>query len=155
MLEAAAWFGGAVAPEIADLLQRAVSRPDTAEPCLQQALALDPQALPVYYGLYKCHFRRGQLAEAEYYACCGLLAAAVAAGLPADRNLITRQSADWYDVNGPAHFYLFTLKALAFIRLRRGDRADASSLLQCLARLDPNDSVGWSVIAQMAEQAVA
>jgi hypothetical protein len=43
------------------------------------------------------------------------------------------------------------LKALAFVRLKRGERAAARAVLRLLARLDPEGSVGWSVIAALAD----
>ena len=52
---------------------------------------------------------------------------------------------------GPARFWLFTLKALAFIRLRRGDRAEAQALLEKAAQLDPADNMGASVIASLKD----
>ena len=53
------------------------------------------------------------------------------------------------------HFYLFSLKALAFIRLRRGDREGCERLLAKLGELDHNDSVGASVIRAFAEGSAA
>jgi hypothetical protein len=43
-------------------------------------------------------------------------------------------------------FYHFSLKALAFIRLRRGDAEESLALLAKLAEIDPNDQVGAEVI---------
>ena len=63
-------------------------------------------------------------------------------------------SADWSDYASPAHFYLFTLKALAFIRLRYGDSDEALRILNKMAELDPRDSVGASVIRTIAEGVV-
>ena len=58
--------------------------------------------------------------------------------------------ADWSCVDAPQHFYLFSLKALAFIRLRRGKKKESLSLLAKLHELDPLDSVGSSVIRDLA-----
>ena len=62
--------------------------------------------------------------------------------------------ADWpaneHDA-GPARFAMFTLKALAFIELKRGNRDTALQHLAKLALLDPSGSVGWPVISQLAE----
>lgn len=42
--------------------------------------------------------------------------------------------------------WLFTLKALAFIHLRRGEREAARGLVTQLLRLDPADHLGASVV---------
>ena len=51
---------------------------------------------------------------------------------------------------GPGRFALYTLKALAFIRLRRAEADAAAAVLATLARLDPADAVGHSVVAAIA-----
>ena len=58
-------------------------------------------------------------------------------------------SANWSE--GPGRFYLFSLKALAFIRLRLHGLKAAGPLLEKLRELDPQDCVGSSVIAELAE----
>lgn len=55
---------------------------------------------------------------------------------------------------GAQHFYLFTLKALAFIRLRLGRREESLALLGKLRELDPGDSVGSSVIHDLANELI-
>ena len=76
--------------------------------------------------------------------------------LPGNQNAqnwrrLTPESADW-DAMGAPHFYLFTLKALSFITLRRGDLAGAQEKLAKLRDLDPNNNVGWGTIALLAER---
>ena len=61
-----------------------------------------------------------------------------------------RDSTNWRDTFAPQHFYLFSLKALAFIRLRRGARKDCMAILEKLAEIDPDDSVGATVIRDIA-----
>jgi hypothetical protein len=56
--------------------------------------------------------------------------------------------------DGPQHFYLFTLKALAFIRLRLGRPGESLALLNKLSELDPGDSVGSSVIRDLANEQI-
>ena len=50
----------------------------------------------------------------------------------------------------PALFYLYTLKALAFIKLRRQQAQEAESILALLRELDPEDRCGASVVMQLA-----
>lgn len=121
-----------------------------AETLLLEAHAFDPSCLPVYFALYKFYFYKSRLADAERIALAALDAAASQARIPADWRQLTAQSADWTDTRGPQHFYLFSLKALAFIRLRRGRVDAARVLLAKLADLDPRDTVGGSVIGSLA-----
>ncbi|MFX8086672.1 hypothetical protein ABTK81_19505, partial [Acinetobacter baumannii] len=53
--------------------------------------------------------------------------------------------------DGPGRFALYTLKALAFIHLRKGEQKQAHELLAALRRLDPSGAVGWPVVAALAE----
>jgi tetratricopeptide (TPR) repeat protein len=146
-------FGGAV-PDAADSRLReanaAFADTDRAEALLREAHALAPQCLPVYFALYKFYFYKKRLADAEVAALQGLEAAARQAGIAADWNLLGAQSTAWADTTGPQHFYLFSLKALAFIRLRLGRVQDATALLDKLNELDPQDSVGAAVVRALA-----
>ncbi|MCZ7593831.1 MAG: hypothetical protein M5U16_02125 [Hyphomicrobium sp.] len=54
-------------------------------------------------------------------------------------------------MEGPGRFALYTLKALAFIHLRRDERAQAQLALVHLERLDPSGSIGWPVVAALAD----
>jgi len=147
-------FGGEAPAEVASLLDRAMqSYADTqlAETLLWQAQRLDMNALPVYFSLYKFYFYKRDLENAELAARLALLAAAKAGGFASDWQTLLPASTDWSDYASPAHFYLFTMKALAFIRLRRGDADESSRILAKLAELDPRDSVGASVIRSIME----
>ena len=119
-----------------------------ADRLFRQALAAAPAQLPVYFCLYKIHTYQGNLDEAEAAAEAGLREAARQAGW----------SADWRQWPPPAvipdgagRFALYTLKALAFIRLRQNQRRQALELLDALKRLDPAGVVGWPVVAALAE----
>jgi tetratricopeptide (TPR) repeat protein len=121
-----------------------------AESLLWRAQAADPTCLHVYYTLYKFYFNRNRLGDAERAACLALDAAARQAHIPSDWRLLDNTSCDWGRVDAPQHFYLFTLKALAFIRLRQQRAEDAQQLLAKLREIDPQDSVGASVIEAYA-----
>lgn len=147
-------FGGETAPEVSELLARAMqSYADTqlAETLLWQAHRKAPDALPVYYSLYKFYFYKRDLENAELSARMALQAAARAGGFDADMHALQADTADWTDYANPAHFYLFSLKALAFILLRRGERDEAAAIIDKLIELDPHDSVGASVVRSIAE----
>jgi tetratricopeptide (TPR) repeat protein len=144
---------GDVPENVNDLLQRGVAayRYDRSEAdsLFRQALALAPQQLPIYFCLYKIHTYQGNLDQALAAAEGGLKEAAGQAGWCAEFRA-------WQPVpeghSGPKRFALNTLKALAFIRLRRGEQEEVHQILTELARLDPNGSVGWPVIASLADR---
>jgi hypothetical protein len=104
----------------------------------------------VYYTLYKLYATRNRLGDAEKAALMALDLAAHQANISAQWQTLARNSCDWTQVNSPQHFYLFSLKALAFIRLRQQRLADARKILTKLHEIDPHDSVGASVIEAYA-----
>ncbi|HUW36617.1 MAG TPA: hypothetical protein VMV91_04735 [Rhodocyclaceae bacterium] len=140
-------------PAVAGLLQEAAdahAQANRAEAILWSAQAMYPRCLPVYFALYKFYFYRGRLPDAERAVRLALYAAASQGGFAAEWSRATPATTDWSDTRGPQHFYLFSLKALAFICLRRGRRADCVAILEKLAEIDPSDSVGVTVIRDLA-----
>lgn len=143
---------GDLPEEIDALLQQgvAVYRHDHAEAdrLFRQALATAPAELPIYFCLYKIHTYQGHLDEAKAVAENGLSEAARQAGWNTDWRQWQPQPAA---PDGPGRFALYTLKALAFIHLRRAEQHQANQMLAALQRLDPMGSVGWPVVAALAE----
>ena len=144
-------FGDLPAPINALLQQGVIAyRKDrmAADALFRQALAVDPTWLASYFCLYKIHTYQGHLEDAEAAALAGLTEAARQAGWPADWRA-------WPVLpvipDGAGRFALYTLKALAFIRLRQDDRAAAREILAALKRFDPAGVVGWPVIEALAE----
>ena len=149
-----AFFGGEVPAAARSLLHRAASSgPADRAALLWTAQTLAPQCLAIYYTLYKHHAGRREFELAERAAWRGLHEAAAAAGI----------AADWREVEPPlppevgqseaGRFWLFTLKALAFILLRSG-RADAArELLRKLDACDPGARIGGEVIATLLDAA--
>lgn len=123
-------FGGEASPVITQLLREAAAYQQTsrAEAILWSAQAIDPTCLPVYSALYKFYFYKFRLADAEKVALMGLETAAHQGGFPADWSRLSPPSANWNSTVGTQHFYLFTLKALPFIRLRLGKQAESLAL---------------------------
>jgi hypothetical protein len=152
-------FGGAscgfsLTPQAAVHVKRAaLVYHDTpaAEKSMLEAVAAAPKCLGTYFSLYKFYFYKSRLSDAERVARRALEVAASQGGFDADWTSLTPDSAAWFRVEGPQHFYLFTLKALAFIRLRSGQTGSALTILAKLFELDPLDSVGASVIRDLAE----
>lgn len=153
IMEERVLFAQNIKPEVNACLQSAVACADDFERArglLYQARVLDPDQLEVYVALYKFLFYRGQLDEAEHVAEEALQRAAQRGGFNSDWRQLTIASTDWAQVDGPARIYLYSIKALAFIRLRMGLHAQGRALLDKLQQLDPQDRVGGSVISQLA-----
>jgi len=125
---------------------------DRAEQLFKQAQALDAACLQTHFALYKFYFYQGRLLEAEREVLTGLAAAALQGNFPADYRLLaqTPEARDMYasDIH---LFYLYTLKALAFIKLRLMAEDEAHFILNLLLELDPEDRIGASVIRQLAQ----
>lgn len=146
-------FGFEVPDEVDSLIQEAIQcYHDTAraERTLWNAYEQAPECLSVYIALYKFYFTKRDIEQAEQAALIGLDEAARQGGFINDWRKLTAQSTDWSGVKSPQRFFLYTLKALAFIRLRLGKLDNARAILQKLAELDPDDRVGSSVIADLA-----
>ncbi|HUI19588.1 MAG TPA: hypothetical protein VLZ74_00895 [Methylocella sp.] len=145
---------GDVPDAIDALLQQGVAayRHDhaLADRLFRQAQAAAPDQLPVYFCLYKIHTYQGNLDMALAAAEDGLGVAARQAGWNADWRHWPAQPVV---PDGPGRFALYTLKALAFIRLRRSERDEALEILSVLKELDPAGVVGWPVVAALAEGA--
>jgi tetratricopeptide (TPR) repeat protein len=140
-------------PRIAGYLSAAALTHDwrEAESLLLRAMNAEPDCLHVYYTLYKLYATRNRLGDAEKTALMALDVAARQANISAEWSDLTKDACDWAKVNSPQHFYLFSLKALAFIRLRQQRVEDAKCILAKLHEIDPNDSVGASVIEAYAD----
>jgi tetratricopeptide (TPR) repeat protein len=138
---------GDLPPAVDMLLQQGVAAyrrdPARADDFFRQALQMAPSALPVYYCLYKTHTYQGSLDEALAAAQAGLAEAACQAGWPEDWRA---WPAFARIPDGAGRFALYTLKALAFIHLRRNEPRLAREKLDKLKRLDPAGLVGWLVI---------
>lgn len=143
---------GEIRPEIDALLQQGVISyrrdPVEADRIFRQALDAAPTELAVYFCLYKIHTYRGYLDQAQEMAERGLHEAAVQAGWTADWRSWQPQAEL---PEGAGRFALYTLKALAFIHLRKDNRKLAHELLIALRRLDPTGAVGWPVVAALAD----
>lgn len=147
------FFGGAVPEAVRHLLHRAAQAPrGEVGALLWTAQALAPQCLAVYYALYKHHAGRREFEQAERAACRGLREAARQAGLAEDWRQVTPTSVPVgldFSRTGPARFWLFTLKALAFIALRSQRPADAREMLARIAAIDAAARIGDDVIATL------
>jgi hypothetical protein len=149
------FFGGGV-PEAARRLMHEAAHAARGEvgALLWTAQALAPTALGIYYALYKHHAGRREFEQAQRAAERGLLEAARQTGLAHDwRQVSPDQLPVGLDFRGagPARFWLFTLKALAFIALRSQRPDEARALLAKIASLDDQAHIGGEVIATLLD----
>lgn len=150
------FYGGEIPETVRALLQIAPRLlPSQRGTLLWLAQATEPEALAIYYLLYKHHTSRRELNQAQRAAELGLVQAARQAGLAEDYRSVTALQTLDYAHDGPQRFWLFTLKALAFIRLRKGDASTAEDLLQRVARFAPDSGLGDEVIDAMLRAAQA
>ena len=137
------------------LMARARERWDdvpAAAALLQRALELDPGCLEAYVWLYKLYFYNRRLDEADHYARLALATAAALGRFGYDWRKARPWTTDWNLDQGPQRGYLYTLKALAFIRLRQADLEEGEAVLDKLGELDPEDRVGACVVRQLAQR---
>ncbi|MCW2274695.1 hypothetical protein GJ654_11660 [Rhodoblastus acidophilus] len=143
---------GAIDSKIDALLQQGVvayrSNFARAETLFRQALEAEPDELASYFCLYKIHTYHGDLDVALDMARTGLRKAAQQADWPEDWRQWTPQTPF---PEGAGRFALYTLKALAFIHLRREEVDSAQEIINILRKLDPQGEVGWPVIAALCE----
>lgn len=141
--------------EVNSLLQAAVAATQLdqqrAESLFLQAQTLDSHCLQSYFALYKFYFFQKRLIDAERIVMEGLDEAARQGGFPNDYHRLAQELPKWnMYADEIALFYLYTLKALAFIKLRQGYAIDAQIILSHLRQLDPKDLSGASVIMDLA-----
>lgn len=145
-------FGFGLDPKVEERLQRAAARVDHSEQSLRaldEARQLAPDGLEVLQAQYKFHFYRGDLYKAEDCVFQTLIKAAIQGGFSHDWSMLDASSAEWRQARGPAHSFLYALKALAFIRLRQNTPKQAKEILDAMARIDPEDRIGASVVRDL------
>lgn len=148
------FFGGAVPPHVRHLIDDARQEPNPARALalLWTAQVCAPDCPSLYYLLYKFHARHGDIKQAEFAALKGLEVAAMQAGLPLQWQDVHDGMSD-FQQPGPARFWLFTLKALAFLRLRQRDPFGARGYLRKVLELDPTGGTGAGVIDALLKEA--
>lgn len=145
-------FGKDIPAPINALLQAAAGSTDNfarAETLLLQAQREAPDQLPVYTALYKLYFYNGHTDKAEDIVFQSLHQAAKQGGFHPDWSKVEAAAA-WAEPDSPGRAYLYSLKALAFIRLRQDNLMGASGILDHLRRLDPTDVIGADVVRALA-----
>jgi hypothetical protein len=142
---------GAGLPEAAerhlDQAARLYHRAELAEQHLREAQLLAPDHAAVLIGLYRFFFYKGRLEEALEVACVCLGKAARDNNLNADWHCVRPGDADFGSFGASLpRFYLFTLKAYAYLQMRLGDVDEGHDAVQKLLELDPSDKVNAGVL---------
>lgn len=145
----AACLGGMLPPAVQWELNAAAAAyrdDERAEEHLQHAYMLAPEHPAVHIGLYRFYFYKNRLRDALAVAMRCLDKAARDNALPVDWRVVTPQFADFSSYDALPRFYLFTLKACAYLHMRLGELETGSAMLDKLIELDPIDRLGGTVL---------
>ncbi|TGD75082.1 hypothetical protein E4634_03470 [Mangrovimicrobium sediminis] len=123
---------------------------ERAEALLQRAQDAMPGRLETRIARYKLYAYSNRFEQALALIEEVLASAAQGAGFSADWRSLHSGSAAWHPAEGDVRHYLYTLKAMGFVHLRRGDIDGALAVLEKLRELDPQDQVGGSVVHDIA-----
>ncbi len=154
--EDAVLFSPNMPEAVNSLLQTAVIKSRSDKPAAEQlflaAKQLDASCLQTYFALYKFYFYQARLAEAESCVKEALREASKQGGIPNDLFVLKRLASQYNMYANEARlFYLYTLKAYAFIQLRLDNTRLAEEILGVIQVLDPQDRSGASVIMDLSE----
>ena len=129
---------------------RGLEHPAAVEALLLEARQRWSEEPDAHVGLYKFYFLQARYAEAEAAVWEALRRAAACAGFSRNYRRLHPASADWQTRRGATRLYLFSLKALGVIRLRRGKVDNARRVLEKLLELDPGNEIGGEAFLQIA-----
>jgi hypothetical protein len=131
----------------------AYHNPDVAEQHLEQAFLLAPDHSDVLIGFYRFYFYQGRLSDALRVACACLEHAARLNALCGDWRAVRAADAAFglYEAALP-RFYLFTLKAYAYLKIRLGELAEGRAAVDKLLELDADDKVGARVLIEVLDR---
>ncbi len=110
-----------------------------------------PEQVEVLIALYKLYAYSNRFEESLNLIEEVLEKSASLAGFSPNWNELSADSADWTPASGALRHYLYSLKAMGFVCLRKGEPEQALQVLKKLLELDPQDQVGGSVVFELAE----
>lgn len=129
------------------------SAPQT-EKLLLEARSRWPHEPDAHVALYKFYFITVRYADAERAVWQSLREAAKSGGFTSNYRRVNSHTANWKAPDGATRWYLFNLKALGVIRLRRMHALAAQRVLNKLLELDPVDEIGGGAFLQIANAVV-
>jgi len=150
-----ALLGAGLPEEAARHLQHAgfaYGQDEVAERHLLDAEVLAPDHAAVLIALYRFYFYKGRLRDALEIAQICLRKAARENSLKPDWREVRREDGNFssYDARLP-RFYLFTLKAYAYLQMRLGRVEEGREAVLKLLELDPSDKIGARVLLGVLE----
>jgi hypothetical protein len=150
-------LGGDLPPAAAAALRRAsacYADDCAAEDHLLEAQRIAPDHAAVLIGLYRFYFYKNRLPDALGIAATCLTQAAHDNGFALDWRCVRAGDASFgsYDARLP-RFYLFTLKAYAYLQLRLGDREEGRDAIMKLLELDPTDKINARLLLDVLVRA--
>lgn len=124
------------------------------EALLLKANFIAPNNLSTLVALYRCYYYQHRLEDAQRVAQRALSIAASRVGFPDDwRQLNESELAHAvYQSMGLVRFYMTTLKADAYLYLRRGEIAEGRARLEKVAELDSSDHFGARALLDMLSE---
>lgn len=125
---------------------------DVAEAHLKRVMDLAPGHPAAYIALYRFYFYKNRLAQAYAVGWDCLEQAAHDNGLPVDWRQVKAGDADFSSLSILPRFYLFTLKACAYLSMRLGDLETGSTLIDKLTELDPKNQLGGKVLREVLDR---
>jgi tetratricopeptide (TPR) repeat protein len=142
----------AVAAEQLRLASLAYADSAKAEMHLALARAIAPHNPVVKVGEYRYYFYKGRLEEALDVAWDCLVIVAGELRIPSQWNAVEPTHANFRS-DEPAHrFYLFCLKAYAYLLLRLNQMIEGRAVVEKLLQLDPDNKVGGQVLLDVLER---
>ena len=151
------YFDDPLSTKVSELLEKAAQTyPDEeSEKCLMRAYFLEPDHLMVLVALYRYFYYQHRYEDALVVANRSLLTAGKKLGY----------SLDWRDLQpgnigsgvfvsmGLTRFYLLSLKAMAYLKMRVEDLDGAYECLDKLAQLDPKDQFSSGFMMELVKRA--
>ena len=127
---------------------------EIAEKHLRLAMDAAPGHAAVLIGHYRFYFYKGRLKDALGVAEICLEKAAKDNGLPSDWRRVAKGDADFgrFEAILP-RFYLFTLKAYGYLKMRLGFLDEGREVVMKLLELDPGDKIGARVLLNILDTA--
>ncbi|MCG8314912.1 MAG: hypothetical protein MI976_17010 [Pseudomonadales bacterium] len=101
-----------------------------------------PNYVDTYIALFKYYFRTAQYRQAEVTVWQAMKLTSNRGEFRRNYRVLSPDSQDWLAGDSDQRHYLFCLKALGVIRLRRGRVCLAKKVLTKLEELDPYDEIG-------------
>lgn len=124
--------------------------PGRTERLLCAARERFPERLELGVALYKMYAYANRFDDALALIDEVLGRSSERGGFAADWRVLDGGSTAWHPARGVVRCYLHSLKALGFVRLRKGESAEAYAVLSKLHELDPQNQVGGDVVYEMA-----